>query len=36
MSGWRYELGGRVLAEFLDGQLTAGVHDHQLTLVESN
>ena len=32
MSGWRYELGGRVIAEFLEGQITLGVAGHQLVL----
>ena len=32
MHGWRYELGGRVLMEFLQGELTASVHDRQLKL----
>jgi len=34
MSGWRYELGGRVLAEFLEGKITLGVADRQLVLSE--
>jgi len=32
MSGWRYELGGKVLAEFLEGKINLGVADQQLIL----
>jgi len=32
MSGWRYELGGKVLNDFLEGKVTLGVNDHQLAL----
>jgi len=32
MSGWRYELGGKALADFLDGKLRLGVEDQQLVL----
>lgn len=32
MSGWRYELGGKVLAGFLDGKLKLGVQSRQLVL----
>ena len=35
MHGWRYELGGRVLMEFLQGQLAASVHDRQLQLARA-
>jgi ribonuclease D len=33
MSGWRYELGGRMLSEFLQGKVSASVQDQQLNLV---
>ena len=34
MSGWRYELGGRVLVEFLNNELLLGVHDHGLAMLD--
>jgi ribonuclease D len=32
MSGWRYELGGKVLIQFLEGKISLGVADRQLVL----
>lgn len=32
MSGWRYELGGRILSEFLQGKVSASVENQQLSL----
>ena len=32
MNGWRYELGGKVLTEFLEGKINLGVVDQQLIL----
>lgn len=32
MSGWRYELGGRTLSEFLQGKVSASVENQQLIL----
>jgi ribonuclease D len=34
MTGWRYELGGKVLVEFLEGSLALSVSDNQLVLLD--
>lgn len=36
MSGWRYELGGKALLEFLDGDLSLSMDNMQLQLTRSD
>ena len=35
LSGWRYELGGRALKEFLNNEIALGVHNHVLELIKT-